>query len=101
MDIRTYITESLLNESSNHEVPLKIGKELEKLKFTRLADGAYMINPTKKYTDVITVQKDGTGILVMWSVNGKHDNKEITNDETIPFVTSLLGKFEQRKQAQK
>ena len=101
MDIRTYITESLLNESGDHEVPLKIGKELEKLKFTRLADGAYMINPTKKYTDVITVQKDGNGILVMWSVGGKHDNKEITNDETIPFVTSLIGKFEQRKQAQK
>jgi hypothetical protein len=97
MIFSTYLAESLLHEGSDHAVPKSIAKELESLGFRALSDGAYMINPTKRYTDVITVQKDGTGILVMWSVGGKHDNKEITNEETLGLVKEILAKFEAKK----
>lgn len=97
MNIAAYLAESILHEGSDHAVPKPIAKELETLGFRALSDGAYMINPTKRYTDVITVQKDGTGILLMWSVGGKHDNKEVTTDEAVGMVKEILAKFGAKK----
>ena len=93
MNVSRYLAESFLGESIEHKLTPEIRKELESFGFRELNDGSYMLNPSKKMTDVVTVEKEGTGILVRWSVGSKHDYKEITTKEVGPFVKSIISKF--------
>lgn len=92
-----YLAEAFLTESLDHKLTVATRKELESLGFKELNDGSYMLNPTGKMTEVITVEKEGTGILVRWSVKSKHDNKEITVGEVGEFVKSIISKFKTKK----
>lgn len=88
-----YLAEAFLNESQDHKLKEETRKELESLGFKELNDGSFMLTPTGKMTEVITVEKEGTGLLVRWSVKNKHDYKEITVDEVGKFVKSIISKF--------
>lgn len=93
MNVSRYLAEAYLTESQDHKLTPTLRKELESLGFRELNDGSFMLNPTTKMADVITVEKEGTGLLVRWSVKNKHDYKEITTDEVSEFVKSIISKF--------
>ena len=93
MNVARYLAEAYLTESPEHKLNPQLRKELESLGFRELNDGSFMLNPTTKMADVITVEKEGTGLLVRWSVKNKHDYKEITIDEVGEFVKSIISKF--------
>lgn len=93
MNVSRYLAESFLGETIEYKLPAEVRKELDSLGFRALNDGSYMLNPSKKMSDVVTVEKEGTGLLVRWSVGSKHDYKEITTKEVGPFVKSLISKF--------
>ena len=60
-----YLAEAFLNESKDHKLKEETRKELESLGFKELNDGSFMLTPTGKMTEVITVdQKNVKAALI-------------------------------------